>query len=108
MSQYTDPNLTQRELVETSLAVVESLIASIDAAYADTIEAQAGPLDFFTAGKLGTHAMSVLNIKPALEEERIRLQNILNTWDGEPLIETAAYTYTPTLFPPVGNTPPSA
>lgn len=104
MSNYSFPDLTQRELVEASLTTVETLIASIEAAHAEAVATQDGPLDTYTAGKLGNYSVNMANLKPALEDERIRLQNVLNAWDGQPLIEgNLGYTYVPnlTFIPPV-------
>lgn len=95
MTQYANPNLTQREIVEQSLAAVEQLLANVDATVIDGRSELDATLDQTTVQIIGQHLSMLSGSKFQLEAERTRLQNIIAVWNGDE--PTAGNTYTPTL-----------
>ena len=83
MTQYSNPDLTQRDIIEQSVAAIEAMIATIDSAALAAEAERAEAIDYLTAQVVGQH-ISILNgSKLHLEQERTRLNNIIAVWNGE-------------------------
>ncbi|KAA9010931.1 hypothetical protein [Sphingobium limneticum] len=95
MTQYANPNLTQREIVEQSKAAVEQLLANVDETVTAGRAELETALDQTTVQIIGQHLSMLNGSKFQLEAERTRLQNIIAVWNGEE--PTAGNTFTPTL-----------
>lgn len=95
MTQYANPNLTQREIVEQSLAAVEQLLSNVDATVTTGRLELDATLDQTTVQIVGQHLSMLSGSKFQLEAERTRLQNIIAVWNGEE--PTQPNTFTPTL-----------
>jgi hypothetical protein len=83
MTNYSNPNLTQREIVETSLLAIEAMQAKVvetaDAANAHTADA----LDYVTAQIIAQHVSILTGSNIQLEQERARLFGIIAAWDAD-------------------------
>lgn len=93
MTQYTNPELTQREIVEQSVLSIETMLDAIDdtAQAADAHRSEA--IDYLTAQVISQHISVLQGSKYQLNAELQRLKNIIAVWNGdEPVINT-----TPTL-----------
>lgn len=96
MTQYSNPDLTQREIVEQSLEAIVAMLAQVD----ETVEAanahRETVIDYQTAQIIGQHVSVQSGSKFQLEAERVRLANIIATWDGTELepVGTPTLPYT--------------
>ena len=84
MNQYSNLDLTQREIVQGSLEQVENLIEAIEQLEQDTKAARENaPIDYITGQALDLQ-LSVFNgSKINLEAERTRLTDILASGSAE-------------------------
>lgn len=84
MTQYSNLDLTQREIVQGSLEQIEALIEAIEGLEEDTKVARANvPIDYITSQALDMQ-LSVFNgSKINLETERARLTDILASGNSE-------------------------
>ena len=84
MTQYTNPNLTQREIVEDSLQAVLAMIETINESIISADSLRQSVLDFQTFQIVGQHISILEGSKYQLENERIRLADILTAWSDSP------------------------
>lgn len=100
MTQYSNPDLTQREIVEQSLAAIVAMLAKVDETVAAADAHRENVLDYQTAQIIGQHTSSLNGGKLQLEAERVRLANIIAVWDGEEP-EPVGTPSLPYVMPPV-------
>jgi hypothetical protein len=83
MNQYTNPDLTQREIVEASLLQIDTLIDAIDTLAADTkADRDADAIDHKTSQAIDMQLTNFDGCKINLTGERDRLTAIIATWDA--------------------------
>lgn len=83
MTQYADPNLTQRDIVEASLLQIETLIEAIDVLAVDTkADREAGAIDHKTSQVIDMQLTNFDGCKINLTAERERLTAIIAAWDA--------------------------
>lgn len=82
MTQYTNPDLTQREIVEESLAAIVAMLDNIDTIAAEATTLGGEVIDYLTAQVVAQHVSVLKGSKFQLDNERVRLANIIATWDG--------------------------
>ena len=92
MTQYSNPDLTQREIVQNSITAIEAMMEQVDASTEAAEANRADPVDFITNQVIGQHVSMLNGTKFQLQSELTRLQNIIATWDGTPLAQTGTPT----------------
>lgn len=95
MTQYSNPDLTQREIVQNSITAIEAMMEQVDATAADADANRADPVDFMTNQVIGQHVSMLNGTKFQLQSELTRLKNIIAVWNGEEPAE--ANTFTPVM-----------
>lgn len=95
MTQYSNPELTQREMVESSKEAVIAALTEIDTNVAAVQDILSASLDYLSVQVLKQHINMLNNTKYQLNNELSRLTNIIAVWNGEETTE--ANTFTPTL-----------
>lgn len=93
MTQYSNPDLTQREIIENSILVFETMLANVDATATAATAHLETPVDFQSAQFINQHASMLNGTKFQLNSELTRLRNIIAVWNGEEPTPTG----TPTL-----------
>lgn len=93
MTQYSNPDLTQREIIESSIIAIETMMEKADETAAEAEAHRAQPVDFMTSQIISQHVSMQNGTKFQLQSELTRLKNIIAVWDGE---EPTA-TGTPTM-----------
>lgn len=88
MSQYDNPDLTQREIVEQSVEAIQATIESVDLAVTETNARRAVTLDYLSAQVLAQHASMLNGTKFQLSAELTRLNNVIAVWNGEDVSPT--------------------
>ncbi|MBV2150197.1 hypothetical protein KRZ98_18335 [Sphingobium sp. AS12] len=83
MTQYTNPNLTQREIVEQSKAAILTMMDALDTTAAEAEAHTDDTLDYVTAQMIAQHVSLLMGSKLQLEMELTRLNNIIAAWDAE-------------------------
>ncbi|BBC99480.1 MULTISPECIES: hypothetical protein [Sphingomonadaceae] len=94
MTQYANPDLTQREIVENNILAIETMPEQVDETAAAATAHLDGPVDFPTAQFIGQHVSMQNGAKFQLNSELTRLKNIIATWDGTPLAPPGTPTLT--------------
>lgn len=92
MTQYSNPDLTQREIVQNSITAIEAMMEQVDATAAAADAHRADPVDFMTNQAIGQHVSMLNGTKFQLQSELSRLQNIIAVWNGEEPAETSTFT----------------
>lgn len=84
MTQYSNLDLTQREIVQGSLEQIEALIEAIEALEEDTKAARnTGAIDYITNQAIDMQLSVFHGSKINLETERVRLTDILASGTAE-------------------------
>ena len=83
MTQYSNPDLTQREIVENSLLAIEAMMEQVDVTAAAADAHRNNPVDFMTGQIIGQHVSMLNGTKFQLQSELTRLKNIIAVWNGE-------------------------
>ena len=83
MGQYTNPNLTQREIVEQSKTAILTMMAKLDETAAEAEAHTDDTLDYVTAQMIAQHVSLLTGSKLQIEMELNRLNNIVAAWDAE-------------------------
>lgn len=82
MTQYTNPDLTQREIVEQSLNAIVAMQAKVDETADAANSHTEDTLDYVTAQIIAQHVSILTGSKIQLEQERVRLTGIISAWDA--------------------------
>lgn len=83
MTQYSNPELTQREIVENSILAIETMLEQVDATKAAASAHLEDAVDFHTAQFISQHINMQESTKYQLNSELTRLKNVVAVWNGE-------------------------
>ncbi|KQN09957.1 hypothetical protein ASE85_03235 [Sphingobium sp. Leaf26] len=83
MTQYSNPALTQREIVEQSVEAIDAMVDAINILTTETNDHRdAMALDYMTNQIISQQVSSLLGSKIQLDAERLRLTTIIADWDA--------------------------
>ncbi len=84
MTQYANPNLTQRDIVEASLVQIETALEHIEQLAQDIKnDREAASIDYKAGQVLDNLGMNFNGLNIQLTAERERLTAIIARWDAE-------------------------
>jgi hypothetical protein len=92
MTQYSNPDLTQREIIENSIVAIQAMLEQVDVSAAEAEAHRTNPVDYMTNQVIGQHISMLNGTKFQLQNELTRLNNIIAVWNGEEPTSTATPT----------------